>query len=69
MFVLLSNALRQRRFVKKALQEDLSWAEANDDGTLKPSDLKKIKYYYGMAVASVLGESYAAFLGRALSEK
>lgn len=69
MFVLLSNALRQKRFLKTALQEELDWAEANNDGTVKPSDLKKIKYYYGMAVTSVLGESYAAFLGRSLSEK
>lgn len=66
---LIGNVKRQHRFLRVKLGPLLDEAEKNSDGTLDPSDFKKIYTYYGLAVPAILGEEIAALRGKPMTER
>lgn len=66
---LIRNIKRQQKFLHRQLGPLLDEAEKNSDGTLDPSDFKKIYTYYGLAVPAILGEEIAALRGKPMTER
>jgi hypothetical protein len=59
----------QKAFMEKELLPYLDAVEKKQDGTIRETDLKKIKQYYGLAVPALLAEGYAALRGTPLTGK
>jgi len=66
-FCMLRDVKRQKAFVKRVLESDISIAMDNDDGTLDEEDFKKIRGYYGFGVPAIVGEGFCTLRGKKMS--
>lgn len=53
----------QKTFMQQTVMQDLDAVKSDADCSLKETDFKKIEYYYGNAVASILGEGFCLLRG------
>jgi len=62
----LLNIRKQKEFLEKTVGLDL--LEFKNDNNLSDKDYKKIKSYYGVSVAAILGEGFCLLRGRKMSD-
>ena len=67
--VFKNNARIQKEFMQRTVLADLASIKLQNDNSLSETDFKKIEYYYGNAVASILGESFCILRGQELTTK
>lgn len=59
----------QKKFIKAFLEPEIAAIERENDGSLTEKDFRKIRSYYGYAVAAVAGEGYCILRGKAMTEQ
>ncbi len=67
--VLLKNVKKQQSFLQENLEEELTAAKNENDGSLGQEDFKKILQYYGLAVPAILGEALCSLRGKEMTHK
>lgn len=65
-FVAIKNVLRQKRFLYKEISPLVKPYLKTNDGSILPSEIKKIYSYYGLGVPAVLAEGFALLHNRKL---
>jgi hypothetical protein len=65
----ITNVSRQKNFIKKNINPQLTAAQKIADGSLDENDIKKITGYYGLAVPAILGEAFCVLRGDPMTEK
>lgn len=66
---LLKKLAKQKRFLKKEIKKELQVFRNDHDGSLKPSDFRKITSYYALGVPGVLGETLCILRGKSLDKE
>ena len=66
---LLTDVRRQKSYVRKVLEPDISEAKKNNDGSLDEEDFQKIREYYGFGVPAIVGEGFCTLRGKAMGQK
>lgn len=63
------NTNLQKTFLQESVLKDLEFTHMEPSDSLSPKEVKKIEYYYGNAVVSILGEGFCILRGQIMTPK